>query len=224
MNSSTMSYDTRYRELYDFKFWTLFLVLSLLYVVLTYFTNNYVYTSGFYETLLHGAIDEERIHHTIEVRQKFLWVSYLTQPLLLLLRCLLFAAAIFTGTLLSEAKISFRNCLKIVLIAELVTFFSAVVKAASYLIFPSLSPKNFQYFYPLSMLQLLDVSRIEKYLLYPLSLVSLFELAYFLLLIMGVRALSGRRAPAALKLVATTYGMLLLVWVLVVVFISLQFN
>jgi hypothetical protein len=219
-----MIQDVKTNELYSFRFWGVFMVLSLLYVVLYYITNTYVYTGDFYETLLRGTIDEARISKTIEMRQHFLWISYIAQPLLLLMRCTVFSGAIYTGAMLSGPVIEYRNCLRIVMLAEMVTFLSTLIKITCFLVLPSLSPKSFQYFFPLSITQLLNLDAVPKYFIYPLSQLNLFEVVYWILLAMGVKYFSQQSWGHALKIVASTYGALLLVWILVIVFISLQFS
>jgi hypothetical protein len=216
--------EAKSSEMYTFSFWWLFLPLTLLYIVLSYITNTYVFTSDFYQTLLQGTLDEERITHTIEARQKLLWVGYAVQPLLLLAKCGIFSAAIYVGTTLFNQAISYKNCLKIVIQAELVTFLSTLVKVSYFLLNPSVSPKAFQYFFPLCVTQLLDVNTIPRYFIYPLSLLNVFELAYWVVLALGVKYFSGKPWGASIKIVAATYGIVLLIWILVIVFISLQFN
>ncbi|HEY0612674.1 MAG TPA: hypothetical protein VGD35_23520 [Chitinophaga sp.] len=108
--------------------------------------------------------------------------------------------------------------------AELVTFLSTLVKVSYFLLNSSISPKAFQYFFPLCVTQLLDVSTIPKYFIYPLSLLNVFELAYWVVLALGVKYFSGKSWGASIKIVASTYGIVLLIWILVIVFISLQFN
>ncbi len=215
--------DSR-KTIYHFNFWMLFLIICLFYLGLSFFSNTFVYTSDFYHRVLQGAIDEERINQAFKNRSRLLWAAYVFQPVLLFLKCCIFAAAIYTGGVLFSFKISFGNSLKIVILAEFILFFAMFVKIVYYYLSGNMSPAAFENFSPLSLTQLINLNTIPKYLIYPLTQLNLFELFYWISLAFGVRHFTGGKWLASLKLVAVSYGAVLFTWMLIVVFISIQFS
>ncbi|MBN1986332.1 MAG: hypothetical protein JW761_08515 [Prolixibacteraceae bacterium] len=86
-------------------------------------------------------------------------------------------------------------------------------------------------FQPLSIMELLNEKTVDPLFVYPLSLLNVFELAYFLVLawlLVGIINEANKEHPVkygkSLQLVTASYGSGLLLWVLVVMFITLNLN
>jgi hypothetical protein len=211
-------------DFYAFKFWYVFFAYAGMYILLTFLANRYVYTSEFYYSLFHNTLDSDRIEQLIQRNQRFQWVSYFIQPLFLLLRCTIFASVLFAGLLLTKESLSFGKCIRIVIIADGLALIVTLIRTAWFILRPNSSPLDFQTFYPLSIVQLLDIHKIPKYLIYPLQQINLFEVGYWILLAFGVRSLTNRKWGPSFSIVAATYGISMLIWILCVVFITLQFS
>ena len=211
-------------DFYAFKFWYVFFAYAFMYILLTFLANRYVYTSEFYYSLFHNTLDSDRIDQLVDRNHRFQWVSYFIQPLILLLRCGIFASVLFAGLLLTKESLSFGKCLKIVIIADGMALIVTLIRTAWFILRPASTPLDFQTFYPLSIIQLLDIQKIPKYLIYPLQQINLFEICYWILLAFGIRTLTGRKWGASFSMVAATYGISMLIWILVVVFLTLQFS
>ncbi|HEX8461729.1 MAG TPA: hypothetical protein VF623_09875, partial [Segetibacter sp.] len=84
--------------------------------------------------------------------------------------------------------------------------------------------QDIQFFYPLSLTQLLNLTQFPSYLIYPLQQLNLFELAYWLLIAAGIKAHTEKTFKQSLKVVTSSYGVALGIWILFVVFIQLQFT
>ena len=128
------------------------------------------------------------------------------------------------GLYLLQQNVSYKNCLKITLIAELVSVVAMLIKTAWLMIDKPSNANDLQYFAPLSILQLLHLDELPKYLFYPLQLFNVFELAYWLTLAFGIMAFTQQKLGKSLKTVASSYGVALLIWVIFVVFIQVQFS
>ncbi len=211
-------------DFYAFKFWYVFFAYAVMYILLTFLANRYVYTSEFYYSLFHNTLDSDRIEQLIQRNNRFQWVSYFVQPLFLLLRCAIFASVLFAGLLLTKESLSFGKCIRIVIIADGIALIVTLIRTAWFILRPNSSPLDFQTFYPLSIVQLLDIHKIPKYLIYPLQQINLFEVGYWILLAFGVRSLTKRKWGPSFSIVAATYGISMLIWILCVVFITLQFS
>jgi hypothetical protein len=211
-------------DFYAFKFWYVFIAYAVMYVLLTFLANRYVYTPDFYYSLFHNTLDSDRIEQLIDRNHQYQWTSYFVQPLFLLLRCAIFASVLYAGLLLSKQSLSFGKCIKIVIIADGVALIVTLIRTAWFILRPESSPIDFQTFYPLSIIQLMDIHKIPKYLIYPLQQINLFEVCYWVLLAFGVKTLTGRSWGQSYTVVAATYGISMLIWILAVVFITLQFS
>lgn len=84
--------------------------------------------------------------------------------------------------------------------------------------------EDLQYFSPLCVTQLIDTDKIPKYLLYPLKLINVFEIGYWLILTYGVTVFTNIRFARSLKVVASSYGVALLIWVVFIVFVQVQYS
>ncbi|MCG6187377.1 hypothetical protein [Maribellus maritimus] len=80
-------------------------------------------------------------------------------------------------------------------------------------------------------MELLNKNTVDPLFLYPLSLINIFELGYFLILawlLVGVINETNGERPVkfgkSLQLVTTSYGSGLLLWVVLVMFITLNLN
>lgn len=81
---------------------------------------------------------------------------------------------------------------------------------------------DLQYFYPLSALQLFEVKSLATWQIYPLQLVNIFELVYWILLAYWLKRLLNITLTKGMELVVTSYGTGLLLWVVFITFLSLN--
>ena len=79
-----------------------------------------------------------------------------------------------------------------------------------------------QTFYPLSLLNLVVIENIPQYLIYPLQLINIFELAYWIVLAFLIKVYTNRSFDKSFSFVAGTYGVGLFAWVILVVFLSIN--
>jgi hypothetical protein len=223
MNLSVL-YITPDKQTYEFKFWHLYIVIVLLYAAIGYVANVAIYTDSFYYNLLSERMDISRITDMITMHHKYQQIGYLVLPVILLLKFWVLAGIIFIGLYLFNQKIIYKNCLKITLIAELISVVATLVRIVWLVINKPDNINDIQYFSPLSLTQLINIDNFPKYLFYPLQLFNVFEVAYWLVLAYGVMAFTNWNFKKSVKTVALSYGVGLCIWVLCVVFIQLQFS
>lgn len=212
------------KELYNFKFWHLLLLIILLYAGTTYVTNTFMFTNSFYYTTLSDKLAIDRITELIFLQHKYQLWGYLFSPILLLLKLWIIAGVVFIGLYLFNQEVSYKNCLKIVVIAELVSVVAMLVRVAWLLIYKPANVADMQYFSPLSITQLFNANTLPKYLFYPIQLFNVFEVAYWLVLAYGIMAFTNFKFGKSLKTVASSYGVALLIWCVIIVFIQLQLS
>ncbi|WP_332369080.1 hypothetical protein [Spirosoma telluris] len=79
-------------------------------------------------------------------------------------------------------------------------------------------------FYPLSLLNLVDAQTIPRYWLAPLQMLNLFEIAYWFLLAYGVADATGLSFKRSFGLVMSSYGVGLVLWVVLVMFLTITYS
>lgn len=159
------------------------------------------------------------------------YLNLITISISTLFKVILISTIVFTGTLLFEKKISMRNVFFIVIKLEYI-FLIPILFEIIYFKFINTTAtlEDIQYFYPLSALNIVGYQGLEAWFIYPLQVLNLFELAYWLLLSYFVGKLAftekdkGKPMDLGFKIVASSYGSALLLWVVVVMFFTLNYS
>lgn len=186
--------------------------------------GNYVLISDeMYFDLFGEQLAYDRVAQLIETSNEWLWIGYAILPLLLLLKFFLVASCLTIGALLLGTLATFKSLFRIAILSELVLFTPSIIKIFWFGVFHvDYTLQDLQFFSPLSVLSLVDRGSVEPWLLYPLQLLNVFELAYWLVLAYGLYELTGERYSKMLGLVAASYGTGLLLWVVFVVFLTIN--
>lgn len=167
----------------------------------------------------------ERITDLIEKSNKWRWIVYVAIPVYYLIKFLIISICLYTGVFLAGYSINFTKLFHVVMFSEFIFLIVPVVKIVWFGIFlTDYTLQDLQYFSPLSLLSLVDRNSIEPWLAYPLQLVNVFEISYWLLLALGLCSLTKERYSKMLGLVASSYGVGLLLWVVFIVFLSVSIS
>jgi hypothetical protein len=196
----------------------------MLYNIIIFITNNIIITDIFYYISFEKFISIKRIEEMIEVNKKNEWLTYIVLPIVNTIKYNLIAIIIFIGIKFFELEVSFKNCFKIVLFAEIIPLVASITRTLYFYIYP---PNNFevlQNYNPLGVTGFLKNDTIPKYLLYPIQQLNLFEVGYWLLLAYGIKSLGNVNFKKALKITSLSYGVGLLIWCIFIVFLQLQFS
>jgi hypothetical protein len=200
------------------------ILFSFFYLVITWTANNIIITETFYFVSFENFMSIKRIEELIDFNKKSESLTYILLPIVNTIRYIFAAILIFIGIKLYELEIIFRNCIKIVLLAEMIPLISSITKTLYFYIYP---PNNFevlQNFNPLGVSIFLKNNSIPKYLLYPIQQLNLFEVGYWLLLAYGIKNLGNVDFKKALKITSLSYGVGLAIWCIFIVFLQLQFS
>jgi len=176
-------------------------------------------------------LDIVRINKIVDSANKYKWLSYAVLPVLILIRVFYTSIFLFIGIFFTELKAEFGKLFKIALLADFVYVLAGLVKLVILIFFREVNTLQDLQFQPLSVMELLNAKSIDPLFVYPLSLLNVFELGYFLVLawlLVGVINEASEERPVkfgqSLKLVTALYGSGLLLWVLVVMFITLNLS
>ena len=181
---------------------------------------------------LSSSYSYEQINEYLNFQKKWEWFSYLIIPILLLIKMSIIASIIYIGAFFhSKAKVTFKQLFNAVVKAEFVFLGVGVLKIIWFYFFQTnYTLEDLQYFYPLSALNIVGYKGLESWFIYPLQVLNLFELAYWLLLAYFIGKLAftekdkGKPMDLGFKIVASSYGSALLLWVVVVMFFTLNYS
>lgn len=81
-----------------------------------------------------------------------------------------------------------------------------------------------QYFYPLSALNIIGYEGLQSWFIYPFQLINLFELAYWVILAYLIGKEFNENTDKGLSIVASSYGVSLLIWVVGMMFFTLNMS
>lgn len=189
-----------------------------------------------FETLINNSLIEkftiEQINEIIDYQRKWQWVTYTLIPIVLLVKTTVIVSVLSVGTFFySKAKVTFKQLFNAVVKAEFVFLGVGVLKIVWFYFFQTnYTLEDLQYFYPLSALNIVGYQGLESWFIYPLQVLNLFELAYWLLLSYFIGKLAfterdkGKPMDLGFKIVASSYGSALLLWVVVVMFFTLNYS
>jgi len=200
----------------------LFFLISTSYL----FVDKYIYFQTYGEQLPVASIEL-----MLKLSRKYQWLSYALLPVIILIRIFYTSIFLFIGIFFTELKVEFSKLFKIALLADFVYVLAGLTKLIILIFFKEVETLQDLQFQPLSAMELFNAKSIDPLFVYPLSLLNVFELGYFLVLawlLVGVinEANDERtlRFGQSLKLVTASYGSGLLLWVLVVMFITLNLS
>jgi len=84
--------------------------------------------------------------------------------------------------------------------------------------------EDLQYFYPLSALNIVGYEGLQPWFIYPVQVFNLFELAYWVILAYLIDKELNENTVKGMSIVASSYGVSLLIWVVGVMFFTLNMS
>jgi hypothetical protein len=213
------------------KNWSIYLGIVTLHWFLTFslqylFIDDFLYYQTFGEQMNLSRIDE-----ILELSKKYEWLGYAIIPMIIILRIFFTASFLYIGIFFTELKAKFGKLFRIALIADAMHVLSALAKLVILIFFKEVQSLEDLQFQPFSVMELLDKSGVDPLFVYPLSLLNFFELSYFFILawlLVPLINIANTERPVkfskSLQLVTASYGSGLLLWVLVVMFITLNMS
>lgn len=203
-----------------------FLTLSISIIVLIEIANKVLNIRGLIYNSLGEQLTNEEIVKIFEFKDKWQWVGYAIAPVMTFLKTSLIASALYIGAFFfSKIAVSFKQLWGVVLSAEFVFLLVPLFKIIRFYFFQSnYTLEDIQYFYPLSALNIVGYKGLEPWLIYPFQVLNVFELVYWLILAYFIGKITETNMDRGLKIVTSSYGSALLLWVVVVMFFTLNYS
>ncbi len=209
-------------EFFRLRAWGMFLFSWVVYALVLFIQQRYILTDQVYYNTLGEQLTIERIDALLQIRQKWQWLSYVLIPVMLLVQVLFISICLSAGAILLDYKISFRRIFAMVVKALAVFAIGKIVHALLLQFMDVQTMDDLLRAEVFSLLGWIDKGGLPDWILYPLSVVNIFEALFWLLLAGGMGYLLEKRWTRMIGFVAATYGIGLLVWVLFIVFLQLN--
>ncbi len=143
----------------------------------------------------------------------FFGLTYLSIPIFLAWKFVFTALAIWIGSFMFGYRITYAQLFKLVMICEIVFIVAEICKVGWFTLIPQdLQYQDYQAFYPLSMMSLFDYTQISTKWHYPLKALNLFEIVYWISLVLGVFWVSGKRLKISCYVITSSYVFMFFLW------------
>ncbi|MDP2887892.1 MAG: hypothetical protein Q8P34_02865 [Bacteroidota bacterium] len=142
----------------------------------------------------------------------------------ILIRVSFTTLCIYIGCFIGNFKVRYRDLFKVALLADFVFVLAGLTKLGILFFFKQVNTLEDLQFQPLSLFELFDKGAVDNFLIYPYSLISVFELLYWLALARLLSGVVNKPFDSSLKMVASSYGIGLLLWVLFVMFLTVNLS
>jgi len=189
-------------------------------------TSNKLLNSN--ELLVDSLIEQfssEQVQKFITFQEKWQWIGYAILPVLLFIKTSIIAAILDAGCFFFGKEIKYKKLFNIVIKAEFIFLLVIIFKTAWFYFFQTdYNLEDLQYFYPLSALNIIGYEDLQPWFIYPFQVLNLFELAYWVILAYLIGKELKENTDKGFSIVASSYGVSLLIWVVGVMFFTLNMS
>lgn len=203
----------------------LFSFLTLLVLVFNYSLKHLLSINELIVNELMNKIEINQFESILDFQRKWQWIIYAITPLLLLLKVTIITLVLDIGCFFFNTKIKFGRLFNIVVKAEFIFLLVIVFKTIWFYFFQTdYTFEDIQYFYPLSAINIVGYKDLQDWLIYPFQVLNLFEIAYWFILAFLIGRELKLGIDKGLSIVLSSYGVGLFVWVVGVVFLTLNLS
>ncbi len=202
-----------------------FAIFNIIIWLLITLIFNYVFLNDvFLKTYYSDQLSIDQISNLLFNKKKWEWVGYLILPIIYILKINLISICIIAGFFFFDKKVSYSKIFKAVVLADIIFFVPQLIKIIWFSFNTNYSMTDIQYFSPGSALSIFDPLTVQAWLLLPLQAFNIFELGFWFLLAYQLKEYFEGDFTASFKNVALSYGSSYVVWVLFVMFLTLNYT
>ena len=142
-------------------------------------------------------------------------LKYMSVPFVYLFKFTVIALVIWIGCFMYGYRVTYAQCWGVVLMAEFVFLVPELLKIFWFLaIQTDPTYADIRAFYPLSLMHFFDYYTLDKRWAYPLRALSLFEIAYVILLVRGIHYYARKEKKIVWLIVACSYILIFILWLI----------
>ncbi len=182
--------------------------------------NEIVFYNTFSEQLTY-----ERAMKLFEDLKRYSWIEYVVAPVMILIKFSLVSLVLYIGVFLFDLqnKVSPGSVFRIVTASEAVLVFASLFKFLWFVIFAgNYTLDDLNFFYPLSLINLFARDEVNRFWIFPLQMINVFQLIYILALSYGINKSCRVEKSDAEKIVLSTYIPALTIWIALIMFLSID--
>lgn len=162
-----------------------------------------------------------RLQYIIEKYNQMHIYSYFITPIITLFKIFIVSLILYIGALCNKIEVSYSTSFDIALNSEYFLLSGTLASILYYWITNSYLNLESVSINPFSFFSLFKIDEVEPWLRYPFSLLNIFEVFYWVALIVQWKKLTGKTYGESFDFIGSTYGLGLLLWVLVVIFFTI---
>ena len=201
----------------------MFFLIILFSTTSSYLTDWIVFSDELWIQELSSQLSFKKIQEWLDLKSKWLWVSYAIIPIMYIVKFTLITLWILSSTIFFGYKNTFKEILRIVIIAEFIWLIPSFITLIWFgFIDTDYGLVDVQYFKPLSLLNFFEASEIDSWLIFPLQSLNLFEIAYMFVLAIGIKRILKKGYMEALNFTVPVYGSALVTWIVFITFLSIN--
>ncbi len=193
---------------FNFQSSHIFVLISLLYICILFLNRAFILADIAVFELL-----QER--NQLSLFNFFYGSQYFITPIWLIWKFSVTALILWMGCFMFGYKVTYQALWKWVMCCEIIFIIPELIKFLWFFLIPGDPNYNdILAFYPLSLLSWFNYEDIPEQLHYPLKSMNVFELGYWILLVMGIFFLSGKQLKIAIYIVLSSYLLFFLFWLI----------
>ena len=181
------------------------------------------------ETVFYNSFGEQLTwERTLQLYANFRqlsWLSYIFNPLVLLIKFSLISFVLYLGIMFikTEYSISLSSVLRVVIASEIAIMLGSLSKFTWFCLFAgNYSLPDIEFFYPASLINIFKITDLDKIWIYPLQTINIFHILYILLLSFGLTHICKIGKPDSEKIVLAAYLPSLLLWITLVMVLTVN--
>lgn len=213
-----------HQEFLDQKKIYFFATVSIFSLGIAYLIQYFFFSESVFYTTYAEQFTAERTHKLYESSKDWRWLSIILFPLLLIAKVIYNSFWITAGSLLHSERGMFKTNFNVCLKAEYIFVLMLVLKFIWLLFFKQVNNLTDLSYMPGSLLNFFTVDKIPQWLIYPLQTVNIWELLFCIIGTSMYSIQFNLTTIKAAQLFCVPYLSGLFIWVLTVVFLTLQFT
>ncbi|MCF6308565.1 MAG: hypothetical protein L3J09_11505 [Flavobacteriaceae bacterium] len=168
-------------------------------------------------------LSESQLDNFLDFNKKWKWINLAFIPFLLFLKITVISTILNIGFFLFKKNISFKKIFYLVVKAEYIFLFVITSKIIWFYFFKQNYTVEYQqYFYPLSAINIIGYDNLYPWWVYFFQVLNVFELFYWISLSYLISKEIKVSIEYGLKIVASSYGLALVIWIFGTMFIALN--
>jgi hypothetical protein len=210
---------------YNLKGGYLFIGIIAVNILVTWLSKSLLIDEVVFYNTYSEQLTYERSLQLFENMQRFSWLSYVILPVVLLLKFTIISIVIYTGVFFfnKNEKVKYKRIFKIIVASEIVFIVVSISKLLWFHFFGGNYDLNdLGFFYPLSLINLFDISEVNKVWVYPLQVINIFQIVYIILISYALKNVCNINPSVSDRIVLSAYLPALVIWVVLIMFLTIE--